>query len=169
MISIPIPLYCVDAPVGPDGIIRGFVLARAKDGSSTPGQHSLSRSIECWARGLCQLCGYGIERAEGTTLLGGPEEIRDLLFEEPPLHKTCADYHVQVDPRFRTGTWYAIHTPAYAPAVSSQGELYGGRVDQSVIRTVRLLRPDGKTADRYRDITALRQQLLAEHPREEPA
>jgi hypothetical protein len=164
----PIPLQCAFVPVGPDGILRGFVLVRYTDGSSNLADRSLARTIECWARGLCQLCGQGIERSDGFVALGHAEDVRDLLFQEPPLHRWCADYLVKVDPRFREGTWYALHAMAYELAVSSEnGETYGGIVNSRLIRTVRLLRPDGGNAERYRDVRALREQLLADHPREE--
>jgi hypothetical protein len=165
----PIPMICAAVPVGPDGILRGFVLVREVDGSSSLDERLLERILECWADGLCQLCGIGIERAEGATLLARPEEIRDLLFEEPPLHRQCADYLVQVDPRFRTGEWFAVHAMSYNLAVASDGQLMGGIVEERLVRHTRRLRPDGKTAELIRDIRTLREELLIRYPREEIA
>lgn len=164
-----IPVIAAHLPVGPDGILRGFTLVREDDGSSSLEKRSLARILECWAGGFCQLCAMGIERADGTTLIAAPEEVRDLLFGEPPLHRQCADYLLTVDPRFRTGEWFAVHVQAYSPAVASSGELYGGQVEERLIRHIRRLRPDGKTAELIRDTRTLREELLIRYPREEIA
>lgn len=58
-------------------------------------QHE-SRIQRCWREGLCQICGNHLRRP--MVLFGGPNQVRTLQFDEPPMHPECAVYASQACP-----------------------------------------------------------------------
>lgn len=95
MTTPPIPASCAHHPtVG--GLVAPFVNIRLADGGvdfRSPHQATYER---CWKEGLCQTCGnpYGAL----AVFFGGPRQLRNRLFDEPPLCPPCAVYASQACP-----------------------------------------------------------------------
>lgn len=85
----PIPASCAHRPtVG--GLVAPFVNIRLSDGGvdfRTPHQASTER---CWRENLCQTCGTAL--GDVCVLFGGPRQVRERRFDEPPLCPPCAVY-----------------------------------------------------------------------------
>jgi DNA (cytosine-5)-methyltransferase 1 len=84
-----IPASCAHRPtVG--GLVAPFVNIRLADGGvdfRSPHQATYER---CWREGLCQTCG---ERLGYTVVFfGGPRQLHNRHFDEPPLCTACAVY-----------------------------------------------------------------------------
>lgn len=101
----PIPASCAARPtVG--GLVAPFVNVRLADGGvdfRTPHQATYER---CWLQGLCQTCGNPIGPL--AVFFGGPRQLRDRRFDEPPVCPPCAVYASQACPMV------AGRMPAYA-------------------------------------------------------
>ncbi len=93
--TVPIPASCAHRPtVG--GLVAPFVNIRLRDGAvdfRTPHTATYER---CWREGLCQTCGNPLSRP--AVLFGGPNQLRDRHFDEPPLCSPCAHYASQACP-----------------------------------------------------------------------
>lgn len=84
-----IPASCADRPtVG--GLVAPFVNIRLADGGvdfRSPHQATYER---CWREGLCQTCGRPLTPL--VVFFGGPRQLRNRRFDEPPLCTPCAVY-----------------------------------------------------------------------------
>lgn len=90
-----IPASCAYRPtIG--GVVIPWVNVQLADGGVDFRSQHESRSQRCWLNGLCQVCGRFITKP--FVLLGGPEHVRSLLFDEPPLHPECAVYVTKACP-----------------------------------------------------------------------
>lgn len=99
----PIPLrFPADQVRG--GLAMPYVNVRLRDGGVDLRAQHHTRAVECWTHGRCQVCGQGIEKAEGAALVGGPSAIRDLVFSEPPMHRECMAYATKACPVL-AGRW----------------------------------------------------------------
>ncbi len=90
-----IPGTCANRPtVG--GLVAPFVNIRLADGGvdfRTPHQATYER---CWQENLCQTCGGRL--ASLVVFFGGPRQVRERRFDEPPLCLPCAVYASQACP-----------------------------------------------------------------------
>lgn len=86
----PIPATCERRPTIGGVVIPWVNVALADGGVDFRSQHD-SKAQRSWREGLCQLCGTPILRPP-IVLLGGPEQLARLQFDEPPLHPECAVY-----------------------------------------------------------------------------
>lgn len=95
MADVEIPASCSGRPtVG--GVVAPFVNIRLADGGvdfRTPHQGTYER---CWRENLCQTCGCPVGPL--AVLFGGPRQVRERRFDEPPLCPPCAVYASQVCP-----------------------------------------------------------------------
>ena len=91
----PIPASLAKRPlVG--GLAIPAINIRLADGGvdfRTPHQATYER---CWREGLCQTCGTPLTPL--VVFFGGPRQIRDRRFDEPPLCTPCAVYASQACP-----------------------------------------------------------------------
>jgi hypothetical protein len=85
----PIPASCADRPVV-GGLVAPFVNPRLADGGVDFRSPHHAKYEECWTRNLCQTCGNRLTHP--AVLFGGPNQLRDLHFDEPPLCTPCAVY-----------------------------------------------------------------------------
>jgi hypothetical protein len=91
----PIPGSCAGRPVV-GGLVAPYVNIRLADGGvdfRTPHQATYAR---CWQDNLCQTCGEQL--GPTAVLFGGPNQLRTLHFDEPPLCPPCAVYASQACP-----------------------------------------------------------------------
>ncbi len=85
----PIPASCAHRPTT-GGLVAPYVNTRLRDGSvdfRTPHQATYER---CWTDQLCQTCGNPLP--DLAILFGGPRQLADRRFDEPPLCPPCAVY-----------------------------------------------------------------------------
>jgi hypothetical protein len=95
MPDVPIPASCAHRPVV-GGLVAPFVNIRLADGGvdfRTPHQATFER---CWMERLCQTCGGRL--GHRAILFGGPRQLADRRFDEPPLCPPCALYASQACP-----------------------------------------------------------------------
>lgn len=85
-----IPITCAHRPVTRDGLVIPFGNVRLADGGCDFRTHHNARWLDCWQRGLCQVCGLALTHP--ALFLCGPRQLSALLFDEPPLHPECARY-----------------------------------------------------------------------------
>ena len=85
----PIPVSCAARPVV-GGLVAPYVNLRMADGGVDFRSPHQTRYEECWTKGLCQTCGGVL--AGLAVLFGGPNQVRDRHFDEPPLCAPCALY-----------------------------------------------------------------------------
>lgn len=91
----PIPATCGHRPtVG--GLVMPWANVALADGSVDFRTQHEARVQQCWMRCLCQLCGQRIDPP--IVILGGPNQVAALLFDEPPMHPECAVYASQACP-----------------------------------------------------------------------
>ncbi|GAA1401820.1 hypothetical protein GCM10009613_60790 [Pseudonocardia kongjuensis] len=104
----PIPAALAHRPtVG--GLVQPWLnVALADGGVDFRAQHQ-SRAAACWTRGLCQVCGNPLRPP--AVLLGGPKQLRRLMFDEPPLHPECCLYTSQACPMVSGRTEYYADRP----------------------------------------------------------
>lgn len=91
----PIPASCAHRPVV-GGLAAPWVNIRLADGGvdfRSPHQATYER---CWRENLCQTCGNPTGRL--AVLFGGPRQVRNRHFDEPPLCLPCALYASQACP-----------------------------------------------------------------------
>lgn len=85
----PIPSTAADRPtVG--GVVAPWANVQLADGGVDFRSQHNSRWLRCWREYLCQMCGNPLTRP--MVALCGPNQLRELLFDEPPLHPECAVY-----------------------------------------------------------------------------
>lgn len=89
--ATPIPASCTGRPTTPDGLVIPWANVQLADGGCDFRSHHNTRWLECWERGLCQVCGEK-PHSRVMVLLCGPRQLRQLVFDEPPLHPACAKY-----------------------------------------------------------------------------
>lgn len=99
----PIPVRYPQASIR-GGLAMPYVNVRLADGGVDLRSQHTARAETCWRDGRCQLCGQSIEFTEGAALVGGPSQIRDLVFHEPPLHRECMVYASKACP-IVAGRW----------------------------------------------------------------
>lgn len=85
----PIPASCAHRPVV-GGLVAPFVNLRLADGGVDFRTPHNAKYEECWRHGLCQTCGEPLTHP--AVLFGGPNQLRGLHFDEPPLCAPCAVY-----------------------------------------------------------------------------
>jgi hypothetical protein len=85
----PIPVTCANRPtIG--GYVRPWINVELGDGGiDFRSQHNARVRIALEGR-RCQVCATPLGGL--VVLLGGPRDLRHLLFHEPPLHPECAVY-----------------------------------------------------------------------------
>lgn len=87
--TVPIPVSCAQRPVV-GGLVAPWVNARMADGGvdfRSPHQRTYERA---WREDRCQVCGGRLPPF--VVLFGGPNQLRSLRFDEPPLCPPCAVY-----------------------------------------------------------------------------
>lgn len=85
----PIPATCEHRPtIG--GLVIPWVNVQLADGGVDFRSRHEIRAQQCWLNGICQVCATPIGNL--IVLIGGPEQIVTLQFDEPPLHPECAAY-----------------------------------------------------------------------------
>lgn len=85
----PVPASCAARPlVG--GLVAPFVNLRLADGGVDFRSPHQAKYERCWREGLCQTCGSPLARR--AVVFGGPNQVRELHFDEPPLCPPCAVY-----------------------------------------------------------------------------
>lgn len=85
----PIPATCANRPtIG--GLVRPWINVELADGGIDFRAQHRRRAELAITRQLCQVCGTRLRRP--IVLLGGPQQLRRLMFGEPPLHPECAAY-----------------------------------------------------------------------------
>jgi hypothetical protein len=91
----PIPVTCAHRPtIG--GLVKPWVNVELADGGvDFRGAHRTKAELAITGR-LCQVCGTGLRHL--IVLLGGPDQLRHLMFGEPPLHPECALYTTHACP-----------------------------------------------------------------------
>lgn len=88
----PVPVICAHRPtVG--GLVKPWVNVELADGGVDFRSRHTTRLVVCFRRGLCQVCGRPLnDDTHGCLFLGGPDQLRTLVFDEAPLHRQCAVY-----------------------------------------------------------------------------
>jgi hypothetical protein len=90
MTTPPIPARLLYRPTIAGRVIPWVNVRLADGGVDFRSQHR--RKVEqAWQHGLCQLDGQPLDPGR-FVLLAGPNQLRDLTFDEPPLHPECARY-----------------------------------------------------------------------------
>lgn len=91
----PIPASCANRPTS-GGLVQPYVNVKLADGGvDFRGNHQTAYA-ECWTRSLCQTCGEPY--TDRAVIFGGPNQLRDNNFTEPPLCIPCAMYATQACP-----------------------------------------------------------------------
>ena len=85
----PIPARCASRPTIGGRVIPWINVRLADGGVDFRAQHR-ARVKLALSEDLCQVCSEPL--TSPLVLLGGPESLRKLLFDEPPLHPECAVY-----------------------------------------------------------------------------
>lgn len=103
----PVPVTCAHRPlIG--GLVAPYVNATLADGGVDFRSPHNARYEECWKHSKCQTCG-GYLGAK-SVLFGGPNQLRDRHFGEPPLCLPCAAYASRACPMVAGRMErYAIH------------------------------------------------------------
>jgi hypothetical protein len=92
---VPIPATCQYRPtIG--GRVIPYINVRLGDGGVDFRHHHGTRTDEVLRRGLCQVCARPL--LHPLVLLCGPAALKQLLFDEPPMHPECAVYATQACP-----------------------------------------------------------------------
>lgn len=86
---VPIPARLEHRPTL-GGVVLPWANVHLADGGVDFRAHHRARHEACWTRGLCQARGETLTHP--VVLLGGPNQLRRLLFDEPALHPECAAY-----------------------------------------------------------------------------
>lgn len=90
-----IPAWLAGCPVQ-GGLVVPWINVHLADGGYDFRAPHRAKVEQCWRECRCQICGRKIV---GTLLLfGGPNQIRDMTFDEPPMHQQCAAYARQACP-----------------------------------------------------------------------
>lgn len=85
----PIPARCADRPtIG--GRVIPWINVRLGDGGCDFRSQHTARLREALNDRRCQVCSEPLTTP--IVLLGGPGQLKQLLFDEPPLHPECAVY-----------------------------------------------------------------------------
>lgn len=85
----PIPFTCAHRPtIG--GLVKPWVNIELADGGVDFRSAHRTRAERAITGRLCQVCGTSLRQL--IILLGGPDQVRHLMFGEPPLHPECAVY-----------------------------------------------------------------------------
>ncbi|HEV7651360.1 MAG TPA: hypothetical protein VGP26_24685 [Actinophytocola sp.] len=85
----PIPVTCAHRPtIG--GLVRPWINVELADGGLDFRSQHRRRAEHAITARLCQVCGTPLRHP--VVLLGGPDQLRRLMFGEPPLHPECAAY-----------------------------------------------------------------------------
>lgn len=90
-----IPASCAHRPtVG--GLVAPYVNARMADGGVDFRTPHTAKVQRCWEGNLCQTCGRRLPMF--VVVFGGPNQLRSLRFDEPPVCPPCAMYVSQACP-----------------------------------------------------------------------
>lgn len=92
----PIPAMCEHRPTTGGLVIPWGNVQLAGGGCDFRSQHE-SRIQRCWLENRCQICGNTMPDRP-IVLFGGPNQVRSLQFDEPPMHPACAVYASQACP-----------------------------------------------------------------------
>lgn len=87
--TVPVPATAAHRPLL-GGVVIPWVNVRLADGGVDFRSPHNTRVIQAWSGRLCQVCGTGLRHP--IVLLAGPNQLRQLLFDEAPLHPECAVY-----------------------------------------------------------------------------
>lgn len=85
----PIPMTCSRRPTAGGVVIPWANVQLADGGCDFRSQHE-SKVQRCFLEGRCQVCGLPIPQP--IVFFGGPRQVAQLQFDEPPLHPECAVY-----------------------------------------------------------------------------
>lgn len=103
----PIPVALAHRPTM-GGVVVPWVNVRLGDGGVDFRRAHRRRWEAAWKNSLCQMCGRPLRHP--TCLVGGPGELDEWLFDEPPLHPECMLYASKAcpmlagrQPFYRTG------------------------------------------------------------------
>ena len=86
----PIPTTCEHRPTT-GGLVIPWVNVQLADGGVDFRAKHTTREQQCWTEVRCQVCATPIQQPP-IVLLGGPQQLESLMFDEPPLHPECAAY-----------------------------------------------------------------------------
>lgn len=90
-----IPTTCETRPtIG--GRVIPYINVRLRDGGVDFRQQHRSRVTEVLVKRLCQVCAQPLRHP--IVLLGGPDALQHLTFDEPPAHGECAVYATKACP-----------------------------------------------------------------------
>jgi hypothetical protein len=73
------------------GRVIPWIQVRLADGGVDFRARHNRKVVDSWTKGLCQIDGEPLDRGR-FVLLGGPDQVAELLFDEPPMHPECARY-----------------------------------------------------------------------------
>lgn len=85
----PIPARCSNRPTIGGRVIPWINVRLADGGCDFRAQHTACLTTALQGR-RCQVCSEPL--TDPIVLLGGPHQLQQLLFDEPPLHPECAVY-----------------------------------------------------------------------------
>lgn len=91
----PIPVQLADRPVQ-GGIVVPWINVNLADGGYDFRAPHRVKVKRCWTERRCQICGEFIVAV--FVLFGGPNQIADWTFDEPPMHPVCAMYAAKACP-----------------------------------------------------------------------
>lgn len=91
----PVPARLGHRPTA-GGVVIPWGNVQLADGGADFRSHHNTRWQQCWTHRRCQACGDRLTHP--VVLLCGPNQLRQLLFDEPPLHPECAVYTTKACP-----------------------------------------------------------------------
>lgn len=92
----PIPRTLINRPTTPDGLVIPWINVQLADGGADFRSQHNTRFAQAWIGKLCQSCGQKLTAP--VVCLCGPNQLEQLLFDEPPTHPECALYAVSACP-----------------------------------------------------------------------
>lgn len=78
------------------GLVKPWVNVELADGGIDFRSQHTNKAIMCWQDFRCQVDGQALGKQ--FVLMGGPDQLRSLLFDEPAMHPECAGYVAQACP-----------------------------------------------------------------------
>lgn len=91
----PIPMQLADRPVQ-GGLVVPWINVLMSDGGYDFRAPHRAKVERCWTERRCQICGHHIDGV--LVLFGGPNQIANWTFDEPPMHPACASYAAKACP-----------------------------------------------------------------------
>jgi hypothetical protein len=111
----PIPASCAHRPtVG--GLVAPYVNVRLADGGVDFRSPDNTRYERVWREALCQTCArpLGEPGVDLAVFFGGPDQLAELTFDEPPLCTVCAVYASKACPMLAGRRTHYVERPRLA-------------------------------------------------------